>query len=236
MTRRTISREERNRIIIENAKSLIRNQGIVSFKFSDLGRISNCSNSTVYDLFNCKEDVIVTIFNNNLSRMYDFNCALMKYQKASPKQKLYTIQLQELFSISSTHNADSICNFFGVSQFVSDHADPYLTSETFRLLKRLRSQRESILREAIISGDLQMTEEDIESSDFELLSMLSYRGMVALCMNKFSNELSLDITEEKMHKITSNNIEMLPWISNEVPSLELIKEIFEDLNCGPIES
>ncbi|MBV7317576.1 TetR/AcrR family transcriptional regulator [Shewanella sp. NIFS-20-20] len=229
MVRQSISKEERNRIIIENAKQLISRQGIVSFKFSDLGKISNCSNSTIYDLFNCKEDVIVTIFNNNLFRMIEFNISLAKASDIPLKTKLYVSQLQELFSINIATNADSICNFFAASKFISDHADPYLTSDTFRLLKKLQQQKENFIIKAINSGELLMQESDIDNVDFNFVSTVCYRGMVALSMNKFADKLSLSITEDNMYKLTSCNIEKLPWLNNNIPELDYLKTIFNEL-------
>ena len=144
MTRAHISREERKSIIIKSAKRLILEQGMISFKFSELSKISACSNSTIYDFFNSKEDVIVAIFNENLKVMIYNNKLLLDNVNMTCKEKLLILSSQELLNRDSRGHHNEICNFFAINHFVCDHADPYISSEACRNLQQLNKQSNTI--------------------------------------------------------------------------------------------
>ena len=221
MTRMHISREERKDIIIKSAKRLIVEQGIISFKFSELSKVSACSNSTIYDFFNSKEDVIVAIFNENLQTLISKNKLLLENKKITYKEKLFIASSQELLSSDFREHHNQICNFFAINQFVCDHADPYISSESCRNLKKLIKQSNTILTLAISSGELAYcSEESLHIFQVKLLS--TYRGLVALTMNKFKEELEWNVNENLIFNIIASDIESMPWNNKEPLSLSKI--------------
>lgn len=217
MSRPHISREERRSIIIKSAKRLIVEQGIISFKFSELSKISFCSNSTIYDYFNSKEDVIVTIFNENLNKLLNFNNLLLENKNLSYKEMLLISSSHELISNDSRSHHNVICNFFAINQFVCDHADPYISSESCRLLKRLRNQTRKMLNSAISSGELSDCSDDALNT-FQVKLISTHRGLVALTMNKFKDELEWSIDENLIFNIIASDVESLPWTNKETVS------------------
>lgn len=223
MARKTITKSERNKVIIENALYLIENQGIASFKFSALGRLSNCSNSTIYDLFKSKEDVIVAIINYKLTNMYSFNCKLIESKSSDAKLKLYILLLQEIFSGSYKNDKYSIHDYFSIYQFIYDHADSYLNSETYKLITKIKEQSEFIISEAIENGSLFMLRTDMETDGFDINPIISHRNIAAVDINKFKKMIDGEFNNDSVFLETSKKIETLPWLNKNMPSLEMIK-------------
>jgi len=71
----------RESLLIEKAKEIIDEQGLLSFKFSDLSRRTGCSAGVVYSHFTNKEDLLLAIQTQNINSQLLclpslFNCGL----------------------------------------------------------------------------------------------------------------------------------------------------------------
>lgn len=49
-------------ILLDSAEKIIEEQGLMSFRFSDIAKVANCSSGAVYKFFESKEDVLVCLF------------------------------------------------------------------------------------------------------------------------------------------------------------------------------
>ncbi|WP_252007144.1 TetR/AcrR family transcriptional regulator [Ferrimonas sp. SCSIO 43195] len=72
-------------ILLDAAEQLIEEQGIISFKFSDIAKVANCSTGSVYKFFESKEDVLLCLFlrsatSNNIPDILDSEQSL-SYQE-----------------------------------------------------------------------------------------------------------------------------------------------------------
>jgi len=47
---------------LDSAEKIIEEQGLMSFRFSDIAKVANCSSGAVYKFFESKEDVLVCLF------------------------------------------------------------------------------------------------------------------------------------------------------------------------------
>ncbi|TKB58273.1 TetR/AcrR family transcriptional regulator [Ferrimonas aestuarii] len=59
---KTPQAENRCQILLNAAETLIEEQGVISFKFSDIAKVANCSTGSVYKFFESKEDVLICLF------------------------------------------------------------------------------------------------------------------------------------------------------------------------------
>ncbi|BDY06079.1 TetR/AcrR family transcriptional regulator [Ferrimonas sp. YFM] len=68
--------ENKCQILLDAAEQLIEEQGIISFKFSDIAKVANTSTGSVYKFFESKEDVLLCLFlrsatSNNIPDILD---------------------------------------------------------------------------------------------------------------------------------------------------------------------
>lgn len=73
-------------ILLDSAEKIIEEQGLMSFRFSDIAKVANCSSGAVYKFFESKEDVLVCLFlrsatSNNIPDMLKENSQLTTIER-----------------------------------------------------------------------------------------------------------------------------------------------------------
>ena len=129
----------------------------------------------------------------------------------------------ELLSKDSETRCNTICNSFAINQFVGDHADPFLISESYRLLKKIKKQNYNMLTTAMSNGELALcTKEQLDF--FNLKIMSTYRGLIRMSMTKCQEELEWNPSGVQVFMLMSEIIESLPWEDKTVPDINVIED------------
>ena len=90
-----IDREERELRIINEAQKIIREDGFVNFKMSDLGKKSDMSVGTLYSHFPSKEDLLLGLHLSNLSLKERLFERVLQNDAWSPLEKLVGMTLAD---------------------------------------------------------------------------------------------------------------------------------------------
>jgi len=90
-----IDREERELRIVSEAQKIIREEGFVSLKMSDLGKKAEMSVGTLYSHFPSKEDLFLGLHLRNLSLKENLFEKVIGCDKWSPLEKLVAMTLAD---------------------------------------------------------------------------------------------------------------------------------------------
>lgn len=86
--------------LLDIAEQLVNEQGVVSFRFSQISKVSGCSTNTLYKYFSSKEDVLVCLFLRSTTSCH-IPIFLNKNKELNPYQK---VLLPILFTFVAVKN------------------------------------------------------------------------------------------------------------------------------------
>lgn len=151
---------ERELQLLEVARELILESGMVSFKFTDIAKRAEVSRATLYKHFSGKEDVLVTLFVHDANNTRQMLVEIQDYQLLNDREKLIAALLAPV-SISS-----GIKNRLGIT-FLSANPGIYLFAgenqqeELERIIEQLRNIHTQFWMTPIKNGTLVATQEQL---------------------------------------------------------------------------
>ncbi|RPA28070.1 TetR/AcrR family transcriptional regulator [Shewanella frigidimarina] len=145
--------------LLDVAETLIDEQGVVSFRFSQITKKAGCSTNTLYKYFESKEDVLICLFLRNTT-----SSLIPIFIKENPD---LTINERAVLAVLFTFEVVKRSPIFNILRVVSINSMFWqlASSEKIEILRNrvnlFWSRIKRPLQDAVLNGDLQATELEI---------------------------------------------------------------------------
>ncbi|QFU24797.1 TetR/AcrR family transcriptional regulator [Shewanella eurypsychrophilus] len=195
-----MSKLDRESQLLEVARELILEDGMVSFKFADIGKRAKVSRATLYKHFSGKEDVLARLFIRDAVNTRQMLIDIQDHECLNDREKLVTALLAPIYISSGTKNRlgiafltanPAICLFEGGSQ----------QSEHEQVIEQLRNIHIQFWMIPMRKGNLIATQEQV----FRAMGIVYpyQRGCVLLpkkiiTLGNYINRSLLDVYENMM--------------------------------------
>lgn len=195
--------------IISSAVRIISNEGLSSFSFTKLAKMCCCSKSTLYSIFESKEDLIVGIYTRNINQITSFNREQLINDKLSIADKMILCCMYDVIRVAKEYDpADRVSLIATIPKVYYFASSVSLSKQKMALIK-LNETFEQIEEQFVINGFY--SKEKIKN----ILNVyrLQARGMVSCisnpiyfehCISSSLNELYLGFLSVLDEKVLEN--------------------------------
>ncbi|MBY6188012.1 TetR/AcrR family transcriptional regulator [Marinobacter hydrocarbonoclasticus] len=155
----TEAQYERSQLILNATEWLIETQGLIAFKISDLSNHAGIANSSLYKLFESKEDLLVCCFLRNASSNH-FAPFEAQYPDLTPLQR---VLIPIMFTFEATHFAPTfnLVRQVAVNPMVWRRASPEKVKAFESRIDLFWRSIKGYVLDAVAEGDLEATEEEV---------------------------------------------------------------------------
>ncbi|MBE7213775.1 TetR/AcrR family transcriptional regulator [Shewanella benthica] len=129
---------ERESRLLEVARELILEAGMVSFKFTDIAKGAEVSRATLYKHFSGKEDVLVSLFVSDAGNTRQMLVDIQDHEPLNDREKLITALLAPVSISSGTKNCLGI-TFLSANPGIYLFAGESRQEELERIIEQLRN-------------------------------------------------------------------------------------------------
>ncbi|WP_028769301.1 TetR/AcrR family transcriptional regulator [Shewanella fidelis] len=130
-------RQDREAKLLDIARELILEDGMVSFKFTDIAKRAEISRATLYKYFSGKEDVLVSLFVHDAGNTRQMLVDILNYEQLNDREKLLTAMLAPVSISSSTKNTLGIA-FLSANPGIYSFAGEKQQQQLEQILEQLR--------------------------------------------------------------------------------------------------
>ncbi|MBY5923269.1 TetR/AcrR family transcriptional regulator [Ferrimonas balearica] len=150
---------DRCQLILNATEWLIETQGLIAFKISDLSNHAGIANSSLYKLFESKEDLLVCCFLRNATSNH-FASFEAQYPDMTPMQR---VLVPIMFTFEATHFAPTfnLVRQVAVNPMVWRRASPEKVKAFESRINLFWRAIKGYVQEAVESGDLVATDEEV---------------------------------------------------------------------------
>ncbi|MBY5922994.1 TetR/AcrR family transcriptional regulator [Ferrimonas balearica] len=152
---------QRDQVLIRLAEQLIRDQGLVSFRFSELAPLAGCSAGTLYKHFSSKEDLLVAIFARHVEQMVERQPHFMTSQ-LSFAERWVAMHLCAVVAVNRSAWTLGF-NTLGGAPKVVERASEYRVQELKMYLEQFYTAILRVVEGARIQGELNATDEEVKT-------------------------------------------------------------------------
>jgi len=155
-----MSKLERESRLLEVARELILEDGMVSFKFADIAKRAEISRATLYKHFSGKEDVLVSLFVHDANNTRQMLVDIQDYEPLNDREKLITALLAPISISSGTKNRLGI-TFLSANPGIYLFAGESQQEELERVTEQLRNIHIQFWMAPMSKGTLITTKEKL---------------------------------------------------------------------------
>ncbi|QQX80880.1 TetR/AcrR family transcriptional regulator [Shewanella sp. KX20019] len=172
----------RDRILVE-AKRLIVEEGVCSFRLSKLPTRSKCSPNTFYSHFKSREDIVVALFVEHVNDILIKIDVLMDMDELSNREKIVFILMYDIIKCWSAEEGDVCINFLGVNPHIYGFSSSEYEGNINVIFIELKERVQELWSRSVRSGEIVSSKKDIVACIFSLTTV--GRGSIAVGQNKF---------------------------------------------------
>ncbi len=205
--------------LLDVAENLVDEQGVVSFRFAQIAKISNCSTNTLYRYFSSKEDVLVCLFLRSTT-----SCHIPLFWEQNPDLTIYH---KALVPVLFTYGAVQNNPIFNILRVVSINSMFWqmASDEKKEVLKQrvdlFWSHIHNPLVEARDLGALKATDTELLEMTQSIYFFLA--GAISSYQSGLMDSKYLPGSLENSHRHLSQIFNRLHW--DKPITLEMIKEL-----------
>lgn len=216
----------RDRILVE-AKKLIIEEGVCSFRLSKIPSRSQCSPKTFYSHFRSREDIVAALFIEHVNDILVKTDMLMDMDVLSNKEKIIYTLMYDIVKCWSAKEGDICINFLGVNPHVYGLSSPEYEGNINVVFIELKARVQELWRRAIKSGELLSSKEEIIDCIFSMRTI--ERGSIVIGQNKFIRQNGHDNRVETIFNLLCLVSNTLKWNSEQVLSYNKMLNIITPL-------
>ncbi|GAA5194037.1 TetR/AcrR family transcriptional regulator [Ferrimonas gelatinilytica] len=198
---------QRDQVLIRLAERLIEQQGLVSFRFSELAPLAGCSAGTLYKHFASKEDLLIAIFARQVeglvaSQPHFLSCSL-SHAECWIAMHLYAVMA------SQQANWSLGLNTLGGAPQVLEKASDFRVQELKMYLTQFYNTILRVIEGARIQGELCATDQQVQT----VHTMLSYfqRGAAGTLENPLMEDAVAGLSARQLYDAFAVFINTLEW-------------------------
>ncbi|MEC4726819.1 TetR/AcrR family transcriptional regulator [Shewanella sp. D64] len=151
---------ERESLLLEVARELILESGMVSFTFTDIAKRAEVSRATLYKYFSGKEDVLVSLFVRDANNTRQMLLDIQDYEPLNDREKLITALLAPVSISSDSKNRLGI-TFLSANPGIYLFAGKSQQEELERLIEQLKNIHTQFWMTPMKKGTLITTQEQL---------------------------------------------------------------------------
>lgn len=144
--------EARERLFLDTARALIRDEGILALQMARLARACDYATGTLYQHFSSKEDLLVALATRRLEEHSRFFCQTATWQ-ASTRERMFALTVAD-YRFARRHPGYSRLLQFAFTEVVWEGASEARRQALQDALQPPARAVRSIVQEAIDAGDL----------------------------------------------------------------------------------
>lgn len=198
---------QRDQVLVRLAEKLLKSQGLVSFRFSELAPLAGCSAGTLYKHFCSKEDLLIAIFSRHIEHLIERQPNLMNCQLSYAERWL----AMHLFAVMAARRSswtlalNSLCS----APKVLEQASDYRVQDLKMHLEQFYGSISRVIEGARIQGELNANDHQITM----VHSMLSYleRGAMGIQDNPLMQTAVKPLELRQLFDAFSVYINSLDW-------------------------
>ncbi|QIZ75513.1 TetR/AcrR family transcriptional regulator [Ferrimonas lipolytica] len=198
---------QRDQVLVRLAEKLLKEQGLVSFRFSELAPLAGCSAGTLYKHFSSKEDLLIAIFAHHIEHLVERQPHLMSCDLSFAERWVAMHLLSVLASQRSSWTIG--INGLGGAPKVLDRATEYRVQELKMYLDQFYHAILRVVEGARIQGELSATDEQVSL----VHSMLTYveRGACGILGNELMSNAVKPLDSRQIFDACAIYINSLNW-------------------------
>ncbi|WOT03570.1 TetR/AcrR family transcriptional regulator [Shewanella youngdeokensis] len=198
----------RDRILAES-KKLIVEEGICSFRLSQLPAKCQCSTKTFYQYFKSREDIVSALFIEHMNDYIDKIDIILSMEELSLKEKVIYSHMYDVVKCWSAREGDVCINFIGVNPHVYGVSSAEYEGNINVVFIELKNRVQALWSQALNSGALLSDKTDIVNCIFSIRTI--ERGSIVVGQNKFLRQHGHDSNIESVFNLLSLMINSLKW-------------------------
>ncbi|TKB53042.1 TetR/AcrR family transcriptional regulator [Ferrimonas aestuarii] len=198
---------QRDQALLKLGEALVKEQGLVSFRFSELAPRAGCSAGTLYKHFNCKEDLLVAIFAKHIELLTERQPELISAE-LSHAERLLALHLYG--ALAMKHSCwslgfNALAGVDGIIERVSD----YRLQEMQMFIEQTHSTSKRVMESARIESELTITDAEVQVAHLTLVAC--QRGAMTMIGNPLmGTRLNID-DSQTLYQSLSMVISSLNW-------------------------
>ena len=200
----------RDRILAE-AKKLIIEEGVCSFRLSQIPTQAKCSPKTFYSHFKSREDIVVALFVEHVNDIIVKTDMIMDMDELSNKEKIVFTLMYDIVKCWSAKEGDVCINFLGVNPHVYGFSSSEYEGNINVIFIELKERVQTLWRRAVKSGELLSSKDEIVDCIFSMRTI--ERGSIVVGQNKFLRQHGHDNRVETVFNLLCLAASTLKWDS-----------------------
>ena len=185
---------QRDQALLRLGESLVKEQGIVSFRFSELAPRAGCSAGTLYKHFNCKEDLLVAIFAKHVELLTERQPELMNAD-LNHAERWLAMHLYGAMAVAHTSWSLGF-NALAGAEGIVDKVSDYRLQEMQMFVDQACSTAKRVVEAARIEGQLVSDDQEIEVAHATMVAC--QRGATTMINNPM---IAQNLNFNQIHKL-----------------------------------
>ncbi len=204
-----MSKAAREALLLDIAKELILEDGVMSFKFVDIAKRAGVSRATLYNHFSGKEDVVVSLFVRDAGETKKMLLQIQADDNLNDREKLVLSQLAPVAGSMETQNR------FGTTLLSANPGIFMFASEAQQArLELIVTQIRSIILDFWLTpfkqGHMKVSQAELEEI---MASVFPYqRGCVIIPQNVMTAGKHINYTLRKVYDNLVKSTDSLNWV------------------------
>ncbi len=198
---------QRDQVLVRLAERLIEQQGLVSFRFSELAPLAGCSAGTLYKHFSSKEDLLIAIF----SRQVEGLVARQPHFLSCPLSQAECWIAMHLYGVLVSQQATWALglNTLGGAPKVLERASEFRVQELKMYLEQFYNTILRVIEGARIQGELTASDQQVQL----IHTMMSYfhRGASGSLENPLLHDAVDRLSPRQLYDAFAIFINTLEW-------------------------
>ncbi|QQX80470.1 TetR/AcrR family transcriptional regulator [Shewanella sp. KX20019] len=195
--------------ILDEAKEVIREQGLCSFKLSTIAERSNCSTKTLYSRFRSKEDIVVALFIQHVNDIIEKINTISSDDSLSNKEKIIYSLMYDPMKCWTAEKNDMCVNFLGVNRHIYNNVSPEFEGNLQVIFLEIKEHTQAMWRNAIDDGELHSNKDEILKCIVQLRAI--QKGAVVIGQNKYLRQFGYDTDAKPIFEALCSVLNGLDW-------------------------
>ncbi|WOT03574.1 TetR/AcrR family transcriptional regulator [Shewanella youngdeokensis] len=195
--------------ILNAAKELIMEEGLCSFRLSQIPTRAQCSTKTFYNHFKSKEDLVSALFIENFNFVLENMRQLISMDSLSYKQKVIYIHMFDVIKSWSETSNDVCVSFLGANPHVYGVSSPEYEGNIDVVFIELKQMNEQLWSNALKSGELLSSKQEIIDCIFSMRTI--ERGSIIMGQNKFLRQHGHNNSIKTIFNLLCTAMNTLNW-------------------------
>ncbi len=197
--------KKREELLLNAADQIIKEEGLISFRFSQLAKRANCSMGTLYSHFINKEDLLVTLMAKETQRLLVMHTSVL-CMKLRPAETWLTLNLLPFISPNRFSTSISVlAELPQISASASEERQEQLRKQLIPFCQGTKR----FLQRAKLQGELLSSDEQIALCRNTVLCI--QRGAMALSTTLILEEEPASLKPIPLYNILFEVINNLQW-------------------------